>query len=86
MKPGYKSTEFYGMLAAVIVGALVLLKILEPGEHQDLTQAITNVFTGAAVTIANAAVVVQYIRSRTELKHQEAAQLEAFADRERGNA
>lgn len=73
MKPGYKSTEFYGMLAAVITGALVLTKILEPGDHQDLTEAITNVFAGAAVAIANAAVVVQYIRARTDLKlnHEE---------------
>lgn len=68
MKPGYKSTEFYGMLAAVITGALVLTQVLEPGDHQDLTEAITNVFTGAAVAIANAAVVVSYIRARTDLK------------------
>lgn len=71
MKPGYKSTEFYGMLAAVITGALVLVKVLEPGDHQELTGAITNVFTSTAIAIANAAIVVSYIRARTDLKLKE---------------
>jgi len=75
MKPGYKTTEFYGTLAALIVGALVLLNVLGPGEHEELAQAIAETFTAASVAVTNAAVVVAYIRSRTELKKQEQEEL-----------
>ena len=68
MKPGYKTTEFYGMIAVLITGALVLFQIIEPGEHEELERAIAELIGAGAVIVANAAVAIQYIKARTELK------------------
>jgi hypothetical protein len=78
VKPGYKTTEFAGAIASVLITILVLVGVVQEGEHKELEEALIGIITALAVVASNAAVLVAYIRSRTALKAEEAARLRAM--------
>jgi hypothetical protein len=75
IKPGYKTTEFAGAIASVVITILVLVGVVQEGDHQNLEEALIALITALAVVASNAAVIVAYIRSRTALKAEEAARV-----------
>ncbi len=54
MKAGYKTTEFWTMLATSVVGLLVAFGVIGPEEQE----AIVNAIGGAIVAISQAAYAV----------------------------
>lgn len=68
MKPGYRTTEFYVALFSQLLGLLALAGLVSPIERDALNAALAQAVTAAATLAASAAVVMQYIQCRTELK------------------
>lgn len=68
MKPGYRTTEFASVVASLLVSVLVLSGVVGPGEEDEVQGIVEELLLAAGSLLANAAVVVTYVRSRTELK------------------
>lgn len=73
MKPGYRTTEFATVVASLIVTTLVLLGVIRPGEEAALREVLVDVVMALGSLAANAAILVEYIRSRTTLKQNGSA-------------
>lgn len=68
MKPGYRTTEFATVLASLVVTVLVLLGVVNDGDKAPLRDALGEIVMALGTLLSNAAIIVAYIRSRTELK------------------
>jgi len=71
VKPGYKTTEFIGVLISAVPTVLALLVILGViGQHeaQSLQESITAGLTAVGAFVTNALVIWKYIESRTRVK------------------
>lgn len=68
MKPGYRTTEFAAVLASLVVTVLVLLDVVNRGDEAHLRDALGEILMAVGTLLSNAAIIVAYIRSRTELK------------------
>jgi len=68
MKPGYKTSEFWISISGQILAVLVLIGLLAPGDQETLGVSIAKSVEAIGVIIANAAVVIHYIKSRTIIK------------------
>ncbi|HSM54816.1 MAG TPA: hypothetical protein VK879_01575 [Candidatus Sulfomarinibacteraceae bacterium] len=68
MKPGYRTTEFASVVASLLVALLVSLGLLSPGDEEALLDPLTEAVAAASALLANALVVISYIRSRTAVK------------------
>jgi hypothetical protein len=73
MKPGYRTTEFATVVASLIVTTLILLGVIRPGEEAALREVLVDVVMALGSLAANAAILVEYIRSRTTLKQNGSA-------------
>jgi membrane protein YdbS with pleckstrin-like domain len=68
---GYKTSEFWIVIASLIVSALVLLKVV-PAEAQDnLAPFIADGLEKLVALIISLSTIITYIKSRTELKKHE---------------
>jgi ribosomal protein S11 len=67
-KPGYRTTEFYATLAALLVAALVAFGIVSQEDAPGLETAITDALAAIISLAVAARVVVEYIRNRTAVK------------------
>src|SRR5438552_2076485 len=70
MKPGWQSTEFWIALVGQALALLALTGTITIGDKDKLETALANAVTAVFTIISSAAVVVRYIRSRSELKSQ----------------
>lgn len=70
MKPGWQSSEFWITLLGQVLAVLALTGAINVGDRAQLETALTNAVTAIFALSASAAVVIRYIRSRTELKQQ----------------
>lgn len=68
MKPGYRTTEFATVLASLVVTVLLLLGVVNDGDEAPLRNALGEIVMAVGTLLSNAAIIVAYIRSRTELK------------------
>ena len=71
MKPGYKTSEFIGVLISAVPGILTLLVILGVIGEVDVTtlqEAIVAGLTAVGALIARAVVIWKNIESRTRVK------------------
>jgi len=71
MKPGWQSSEFWITLLGQVLAVLALTGAINVGDRTHLETALANAVAAIFTLAASAAVVIRYIRSRTELKHQE---------------
>lgn len=67
-KPGYRTTEFYATLAALLVAALVAFGLVAKEDAGTITAALTDAITALVSLAVAARVVVEYIRNRTAVK------------------
>jgi hypothetical protein len=67
-KPGYRTTEFYATLAALLVAALVAFGIVTQDDAASLEAAIADGIAAIAAFAVAARVVMEYIRNRTTVK------------------
>jgi membrane protein YdbS with pleckstrin-like domain len=70
---GYKTSEFWIVIASLIVSALVLLKVVPADSQDNLTPFIADGLEKLVALIISLSTIITYIRSRTELKKQEIA-------------
>jgi hypothetical protein len=68
MKAGYRTTEFSTVLASLAVTVLVLLGVVDGRDEAPLREALVEIVLALGSLLSNAAIIVAYIRSRTELK------------------
>jgi hypothetical protein len=68
VKPGYRTTEFAGVVASLVVTLLVMAGIAAPGDEEELTGVLGEAIVAGSTFVGNALVLVAYIRSRTEVK------------------
>ncbi len=73
VKPGYRTTEFAGVVASLVVTLLVMVGIVAPGDEEEVTGVLAEAIVAGSTFVANALVLVAYIRSRTEVKRVAAA-------------
>lgn len=67
-KPGYRTTEFYATLAALLVAALVAFGLVAKEDAGTITTALADAIAAIVSLAVAARVVVEYIRNRTALK------------------
>lgn len=67
-KAGYRTTEFATVLASLVVTVLVLAGVVQAGDEPRLQDALVQIVLAIGSLLSNAAIIVAYIRSRTELK------------------
>lgn len=67
-KPGYRTTEFYATLAALLVAALVAFGVVAQDDAPGLEAALADAIAAIVSLAVAARVVVEYIRNRTALK------------------
>lgn len=67
-KAGYRTTEFATVLASLVVTVLVLAGVVDAGDEARLQDALVEIVLAIGSLLSNAAIIVAYIRSRTELK------------------
>jgi hypothetical protein len=70
MKPGWQTSEFWIALAGQVLALLALTGAINIGDKDKVETAVTNMVTAVFTITSSAAVVVRYIRSRSELKSQ----------------
>lgn len=68
MKAGYRTTEFAALVASLVVTILVLSGVMNAEEEAAVHGALVEIVLALGSLLTNTAVVVAYIRSRTELK------------------
>jgi hypothetical protein len=70
-KPGWMTTEFWtsvATLGANLIGALVIIGKILPADAPELTKSITTGVVSLGAFLASAWTVVNYIKSRLEVK------------------
>src|SRR5262245_16709172 len=70
MKPGWQSSEFWIALVGQALALLALTGTIASGDKDKLETALANAVTAVFTILSSAAVVVRYIKSRSELKSQ----------------
>jgi hypothetical protein len=70
MKPGWQSTEFWIALVGQALALLALTGTINVGDKDRIETALANAVTAVFTILSSAAVVVRYIKSRSELKSQ----------------
>lgn len=70
MKPGWQSSEFWIALTGQALALLALTGTINIGDKDKIETALANAVTAVFTILSSAAVVVRYIRSRSELKSQ----------------
>jgi len=70
-KPGYQTTEFWGMVVNTIVGLLTMIGIIAPAAKDALTQTLMTGI-GAIMTLSG---VIAYVWARTFLKAKTPAEV-----------
>ena len=70
-KPGYQTTEFWGMVVNTIVGLLTMIGIIAPAAKDALTQTLMTGI-GAIMTLSG---VIAYVWARTFLKAKTTAEV-----------
>jgi hypothetical protein len=70
MKPGWQSSEFWITLLGQVLALLALSGVINVGDKDKLETASANAVTAVFTIVSSTAVVIRYIRSRTELKSQ----------------
>ncbi len=68
VRAGYRTTEFAAVAASLVVTVLVLAGVINTEEEAELHDALVQIVLALGSLLTNAAVVMAYIRSRTELK------------------
>lgn len=68
-KPGWKTTEFWISVAAQILAVVVLLGLMSQSDSETVGQAISQSIEAVGVIVANAAIILGYIKSRTTAKN-----------------
>ena len=68
LKPGYATTEFWVTVASQLVAVLALVGLVSFGDVAGIQDATSKAIVGAAAVLANALVVVRYVRGRMDLK------------------
>lgn len=78
MKPGYKSTEAWFTLLALVGGMLIARGVIDQTQLDTITEAIpavanaiTQLIGVGAALYAAIKPLIEYIKARTELKSQE---------------
>lgn len=66
--PGWRTTEFWVTLATQLLASLGALHVVSVGDQEILGAVVTKCLTFAGLAIANALVVIAYIRGRVALK------------------
>lgn len=66
--PGWRTTEFWTALISQAVAVLVLIGVITGDDAQTLEAALVQIAIAALAIAGAAAVVWQYIKSRTEVK------------------
>lgn len=67
-KTGLQTTEFFSMLAGVIAIGAVSIGLITADQQKSFEDLIQGVFAGGFAIIAIAGIVMQYIKSRQEVK------------------
>jgi uncharacterized membrane protein len=70
MKPGYRTTEFVAMGAALVVAGLVAAGVLAPEEKEGATAVLSEAAMAAVALWGALRAVVAYIEGRTALKRE----------------
>jgi hypothetical protein len=70
MKPGWQSSEFWIALVGQALAVLALTGAINVGDKDKIETALANAVTAVFTILSSAAVVVRYIKSRSELKSQ----------------
>lgn len=70
MKPGWRTSEFWMALIGQALALLALTGVIPVGDQEQLETALANAVTAVFTILSSAAVVIRYIRSRTDLKSQ----------------
>ncbi len=73
MTPGYKTTDFWKAILCQVLTLLVVSGVVSPADGDTLAGAASNALTAAVALVANAVVIVQYIKGRVQLKQPPAA-------------
>jgi len=72
MKPGIKTTEFWGTITLVIsnlIGMLVVVGFIDQSDQQSLTQHVTALVAAIEAFAVNGLAIWRYIQSREKLKN-----------------
>jgi hypothetical protein len=67
-KPGIRTTEHFAAIVSQVLTMLALFGFISQNDTQTLEEAITKGIAAVFIFVANAAVVVHYIKSRLHLK------------------
>ncbi len=67
-KPGWKTSEFYITLIGQALTLLTLLGVVTAGDAALLQDSLSKCVAAIFIVAANAALVISYIRNRTDLK------------------
>jgi hypothetical protein len=70
MKPGWQSSEFWIALVGQALAVLALTGAINVGDKDKIETALANAVTAVFTILSSTAVVVRYIKSRSELKSQ----------------
>jgi len=68
MKKGIATTEFYVVVAGILVSALVLFKSVPEDSADSLVPLIADGLEKIAALIVAISTIIAYVRSRTQLK------------------
>lgn len=74
MKPGYKTSEFWGTMTLVItnvIAMLVVVGMVDASDQQTVTGHITGIVAAIEAFIVNGLALWRYIKSREDLKKDE---------------
>jgi hypothetical protein len=69
MKPGFASSEFYAVIAAKIVSALIVFGVLSASQSDQWQTAIGNAMIGAVAIWQLVSMAKAYVEARTSQKH-----------------
>jgi len=77
MKPGHKTTEFWGLITLVVtnvVAMLVVVGYVSADDKESVTGALTGVVAAMESFAVNGVLLWRYIKGREDLKKDEAIQ------------
>lgn len=73
MKAGWKTSEFWLTVVSSVLAVMVVAGAVKPDESATLSQAVQTAITAVGVVVSNAAIVWNYIKSRTDAKANDVA-------------
>lgn len=68
LKPGYKTTEFWVLLASKVLSLLALLGVIAPTDVSTLNDAAAKLFSALGVILVQGVLIWHYISQRSNLK------------------